>query len=310
MDLCEDESRYQKYAMKISVVMTTYNGARYLEAQIESLLNQSLLPDEIIVCDDCSTDSTISILNRYQIAGRLIYYINDHQLGLIRNFKKAVALANKSNYVALCDQDDIWLPDKLEKCATLLEKMDSNLPNMVHSDLMLVNENNHLLNKSFRNEFGQDKYLHNLESLLFGNFVTGCTIVMNPQLRTFFSEIPADIQFHDSWIALAAFSFGLVREVPEALIRYRKHDTNLSIAPRTKPRNRYRSTLLQIFAYLRGNDDFLRDRLNSVQLFYNTYGNQLTEDKKKVFKQFLSLKGRSYFLKKLAYRRMVNHFRL
>jgi glycosyltransferase involved in cell wall biosynthesis len=292
--------------MKISVVMTTYNGARYLEEQIESLLNQTLFPDEIIVCDDCSSDGTLKILDKYQIAGKLSYYINDHQLGLINNFKKVVSLAQESNYVALCDQDDIWLPDKLEKCAALFENMDRNVPNMVHSDLILVNENNHLLNKSFRNEFGQDKYMHNLESLLFGNFVTGCTIVMNPHLRTFFSEIPSDVQFHDSWIALVGFSFGKVREVPEALIRYRKHDTNLSIAPGTKPRNRYRSTLLQIFAYLRGDDDFLLDRINSVQLFYNTYGNQLTEDKKKVFKQFLSLKGRSYFLKKFAYRRMVN----
>jgi glycosyltransferase involved in cell wall biosynthesis len=296
--------------MKISVVMTTYNGARYLEEQIESLLNQSLLPDEIIVCDDCSSDGTVKILDKYQIAGKLTYYINEHQLGLINNFKKVVSLAQKSNYVALCDQDDIWLPDKLEKCAVLLENMDHNVPNMVHSDLILVNENNQLLNKSFRNEFGQDKYLHNLESLLFGNFVTGCTIVMSPQLRAFFSEIPSNVQFHDSWIALAAFSFGLVKEVPEALIRYRKHDTNLSIAPDTKPRNRYRSTLLQIFSYLRGDDDFLRDRLNSIQLFYNIYGNQLTQDKQRVFIQFLKLKGHSYFFKKLAYRRMVNRLRL
>lgn len=296
--------------MKVSIVMTTYNGQKYLDMQIQSLLDQTALPDEILVCDDCSEDGTVDILERYQQLGKLVYVRNDRKLGLIENFKKVVSLAKKTNFVALCDQDDIWLPHKLESSISQFKNMEIAFPCMVHSDLILVDENNQLLNSSFRNELGQDKYQHNLQSLLFGNFVTGCTIVMNPNLRDFFSQMPAEIPFHDSWIALAAFSFGEVREIEEPLIRYRKHGKNLSIAAGTKPRNRYRSTMIEIFSALKGEDDFLADRLELISLFYSKYQNRLSDEKRRLFIEFLQLRRKSYFLKKLAFRRMVSHYRL
>ncbi|WP_158798501.1 glycosyltransferase family 2 protein [Pedobacter sp. L105] len=295
--------------MKISVVMTTYNGEKYLEQQLDSILSQTLLPAELIVCDDCSTDGTVLILKKYQQKGLLTYVVNDHQLGLIDNFKNAVSLTTEMNYVALSDQDDLWLPDKLERSAELLKTLDQQLPAMVYTDLLLVDENDKVLNPSFRNELGQDKYRHNLQTLLFGNFVNGCTMLMNPALKQYFREIPNDVRLnHDGWIALAAFTFGEAKEIPLPLVRYRKHESNVSIAADTKPRNRYRSTLNEVITAVKGNDDFLSAQFETVRRFYERFSEAMTPFKRAYFEQFLQLEQRHYLIKKLAYRSIVKKF--
>lgn len=294
--------------MKISVVMTTYNGEKYLEQQIESILSQSLLPAELIVCDDCSTDGTAAILEKYQQRRLLTYIVNPQQLGLIGNFKKAVSLAAKDNYVALADQDDIWLPGKLAASAALMQKMDQSSPCLVHTDLILVDEELKVLNPSFMNERGQHQYHHNLETLLFANFVTGCTMLMNQKLRQFFTEIPGDVRFHDAWIALAAATFGHIEEIATPMIRYRKHGNNLSIAAGTKPRNRYRSTMNEIINAVKGSDDFLIDQLETASRFYEHYHLKMEPYKLLCFEQFLSLRPKPYLIKKIVYRRTVRRF--
>lgn len=294
--------------MRISVVMATYNGEKYLEQQIESILAQTLLPVELIVCDDCSTDGTIAILEKYQQRQLLTYSINPKQLGLIGNFKKAVSMAAEDNYVALSDQDDIWMPEKLAVSAALMQKMDQSLPCLVHTDLILVDEQLKVLNPSFMNERGQHQYHHNLQTLLFANFVTGCTMLMNQKLRRFFAEMPGNIRFHDAWIALAAATFGSVEEVSKPMIRYRKHGNNLSIAAGTKPRNRYRSTMKEIINAVKGSDDFLNDQLETAKKFYNHYHLQMEPAKRLYFEQFLKLRSKPYLIKKLVYRRTVKRF--
>lgn len=294
--------------MKVSVVMCTYNGERYLEQQIQSILGQTLQPDEFIVCDDCSTDGTVAILERYQQEGKLTYQINAQQLGLINNFKKAVSWSAAGNHVALSDQDDIWMTDKLEKSVALLQTMNQTLPCFVHSDLILVDEQEKVLNNSFRNELGQDKFQHNLESLLFGNFVTGCTVVMNAELKTYFETIPQGIKYHDGWLALAAFTFGQVAEITEPLIRYRKHGSNLSIAAGTKPRNRYQSVVDQLIKAIKGKDDFLLLQLETAERFYTSYQAQMSIEKKAHYQRFLALSGKSYLSKKLAFGKMARNF--
>lgn len=295
--------------MKVSVVMTTYNGERFLREQIESILSQTLQPDEIIVCDDCSSDGTVAILKQYKHIKGFSYVVNEQQLGLIRNFKKAVSLAAKDNYVALSDQDDIWLPDKLMRSAELLNKLDHLLPCMIHTDLIWVDEEQNILNLSFQNERRQSGYQHNLQTLLFANFATGCTIVMNPLLRGYFEEMPDNTKFHDAWIVLAASVFGLVGEIAEPTIKYRRHGNNLSIAANTKAPNRYRQILNEVIESLRGNQDFLELQLKTARQFYAQYQEVMHPDMAKYFEEFLRLEHKSYFYKKLAFRKMVRAFR-
>jgi glycosyltransferase involved in cell wall biosynthesis len=299
--------------MKISIVMATYNGEKYLEQQIQSILRQTLKPDEIIVCDDCSTDGTIAILEKYKQQLQLIYVVNPSQLGVIENFKKGVSLAAPDNYISLSDQDDEWMPDKLEKCARLLKTIDDKLlPCMVYSDLLLVDQDENILNVSFWNEVGQqEKYQHNLQTLLFNQFVNGCTMLLNPVLRHMFRNIPNNVRFHhDDWIAVAAFAFGKVESIKEPLVKYRKHGNNVTIKANTKPRNRYRSIKEQLINVLRGKDDFLSIRFELARLFYNEYALTMTDEVRQCFEKFLELENRSYFIKKLAFRRIVTRFQL
>ncbi|WP_374951381.1 glycosyltransferase family 2 protein [Mucilaginibacter sp.] len=299
--------------MNISVVIATYNGQKYLEQQIESILRQTVTPDEIIVCDDCSTDGTAAILESYKQQELLTYVVNNAQLGVIGNFKKGVALAKAGNYISLSDQDDEWMPDKLEKCANLLKTIDSErMPCMVYSDLMLVDKDDNILNMSFWNEVGQqEKYQHNLQTLLFNQFVNGCTMLFNPALARMFSEIPNQVRFHhDDWIAVAAFAFGNVQRIDEPLVRYRKHDNNVTIEADKKPRSRYRSIREQLLKVVKGQDDFLAIRLELANLFYGEYALKMTGEVKMYFEKFLSLQKRSYFFKKLAFRKMVMKFKI
>ncbi|WP_299285775.1 glycosyltransferase family 2 protein [uncultured Mucilaginibacter sp.] len=299
--------------MKISVVMATYNGEKYLEQQIKSILGQTLKPDEFIVCDDNSTDGTIKILEKYKQLFKLTYVVNTARLGVINNFVKAVSLAAPGNYISLADQDDEWMPDKLEKSVQRLKEIDdAAIPCMVYSDLMLVDRDENLLNISFWNEVGQqEKYQHNLQTLLFGQFVNGCTTILNPALRRMFKNIPDKVRFHhDDWIAVAAFAFGKVASIKEPLVKYRKHGNNVTIKTNTKPRNRYRTLTEQLFKVIQGKDDFLSIRFELARLFYDQYAPAMTAEVKQCFEKFIALEGRSYFAKKIAFRRVVKKFQI
>ncbi|HEY0245243.1 MAG TPA: glycosyltransferase family 2 protein, partial [Mucilaginibacter sp.] len=291
----------------------TYNGEKYLDQQIASILRQTLKPAELIVCDDRSTDGTIAILEKYRQQSLLSYEVNTSRLGVIENFKKAVSLATPGNYISLSDQDDQWMPDKLEKSAKLLETIDDKqLPCMVYSDLMLVDQDENILNMSFWNEVGQqERYQHNLQTLLFGQFVNGCTMLMNPALGQMFKYIPDKVRFHhDDWIAVAAFAFGKVLSIKEPLVRYRKHDNNVTIKANTKPRNRYRTIMEQLFKVIKGEDDFLSIRFELARLFYNEYASTMPAEVRQCFEKFLQLENASYFTKKLAFRKVVKKFQV
>jgi glycosyltransferase involved in cell wall biosynthesis len=297
--------------MNISVVMATYNGGRYLEEQIRSILNQTVKPAELIVCDDGSTDGTTTILEKFKAENKITYIANTERLGLIGNFKKVVSCAADGNYIALSDQDDLWMPYKLEKSLSALKLIDNGLPALVYSDLTYVDENDKELNKSFRNELGQDTYQHSLDTLLYGNFVNGCTALFNPALRAMFADMPNQLSLnHDGWFALAAFTFGNAMYINEPLVMYRRHNQNFSIDVNLKPKNRYRSLIEQLIRTVNGKDDFLKPQFDTVNLFYNQYAEKMPAEKRLVFEQFLQLQKKSYLVKKLAFRKMVTDFKL
>jgi glycosyltransferase involved in cell wall biosynthesis len=293
----------------ISVVMATYNGALFLEEQIESILAQSLPPVEIIVCDDQSTDSTVQILQKYAEHCCLTFSVNNTKLGVVANFKKAVSLASKENYIALSDQDDIWLPEKLEKSMMALKKIEeANLPALVYSDLVLVDHNNQLLQKSFATFLGNNKYQHCLETLLFGNFVTGCTVLMNPIMRNYFSDIPIHKNInHDSWMALIGYSFGKANALTEKPIRYRKHSENVTIA-NIKKTNRF-IRIMNHLKYSLQTNHFLEEELVLVRYFFEKYEKQLSHKDANIMLQFLSLTNGSYLKKKMAFEKaFISHW--
>jgi glycosyltransferase involved in cell wall biosynthesis len=287
----------------VSVAMATYNGEKYLEEQLDSILSQTLKPSEIIVCDDQSTDGTREILDNYQQKGLLRYSVNDKRLGFIGNFKRAVSLTSPDNYIALSDQDDIWMPGKIQAAADLLLKIEVNKrPAMVYSDLVLVDEEKNLLNKSFRNELGQSGYMHCLDTLLFGSFVNGCTMLMNPTMRNYFPSIPEDGALnHDTWMTLIAYTFGEVAVVPDSLILYRRHRNNATDLGNFHKMGRFSRIWAEVLRSFKKNDLF-EDQISFVGEFYKTFQEELNIEQKSLIEKFLKLEGKSYLEKKIALR--------
>ena len=220
--------------MGLSVALCTYNGEKFISEQLQSIEGQTVLPDELIICDDNSTDKTLENLNIFakNAPFPVRIYHNDESLGVIRNFEKAILLC-KGEYVALSDQDDVWLPDKLEKGIALMKREEEkhtgeNSPMLVHSDLKVVNQNLELISESLMHM----QKIHNenseqaLKTLLVQNYVTGCTVIINKKLKEIATPFPNGIIMHDWWLALLAASEGKIAYLEESTILYRQHGEN------------------------------------------------------------------------------------
>ena len=297
----------------IAVLMATYNGALYLSEQIDSILSQSLPPTIIIVSDDGSEDGTHTILEKYAAEGNITFIKNDIRRGVVGNFIHCITQLPAGFYFALSDQDDIWHPNKLEECFSALQKIEQqDQPCMVYSDLCLMDAQKNTINKSFRNELGHHKYKHSLETLLFGNFVLGCTTLCNYALKDYIIGMPIHPSYnHDAWMALVSYTFGKSFSIDKALLDYRQHDNNVTIRTHSKKTVKYRyiKHVKQLFT----KNDFLEDRFTIVYLFYSHYKNSLPAQKRIQFEDFLGLKNKSYLAKKIAfetafYKQWTNRF--
>lgn len=219
-------------AIDISIVMCTYNGAAYLDEQLESIRLQTVQPRELVICDDGSLDRTPEIVKDFakHVTFPVRYVVNAHRLGVTRNFAKAMREA-KGQYIALCDQDDVWYADKLEKQMALMaateKECGSDKPILVHSDLRVVSENRELINNSlFNYQKLSPTWIRPLDTLLIQNFVTGCSVIVNRALVEVALPLPSRAVMHDWWLALCASLFGEIRTLPEATIDYRQHANN------------------------------------------------------------------------------------
>jgi glycosyltransferase involved in cell wall biosynthesis len=220
---------------KLVIVMATYNGAPYLEEQLESIRVQTLTDWSLIIRDDGSSDETLAILRRYEKTDPRISVVVDSQgnLGASRSFGSLLkhALDSGADYVACSDQDDIWLPEKLartyEYMRVLEEDNPPGTPVLMHTDLEVVNDTLERLNSSYMayESVGQP-VSPPLEKLLIQNHVVGCTMLANRALLKIALPVPADARMHDWWLALCARSTGVLGFLPERTIKYRQHGSN------------------------------------------------------------------------------------
>jgi len=288
---------------KISVVMATYNGAKYLEKQLDSILKQSYAASELIVSDDHSTDATQDILNKYK---DLAVYQNKNARGVISNFKYAASKANSANYLAFSDQDDIWLCEKLLLCLKALKSIETEkLPCLVYSDPIVINSKDEVISESLWSILGFNQYEHKLPTILFGNPAGGCTMLVNPELAKYISAIPNDCLMHDAWLTLVAYTFGKALVVSKPVLKYRQHETNVTFSDAYKKQSRAKRVLNEIKLSLKGKSDLFSEQFIFVRKFYNHFVADLTPDKKVIFESFLKLENKSYLHKKLAFRRAM-----
>jgi len=202
--------------MKVSIALCTYNGQEFLEQQLQSLVQQTYPHLEIIVVDDHSTDKTIEILAAYQQQYPFIkYFQNEANLGYVKNFEKAISLCD-GEYIALCDQDDIWDLDKI------------NLQVSQIGDHALIYHNSSFVDESGNELPGRLSDVYTLyqgdkpHPFLFFNCVSGHSLLFHRKLIP--DLLPFDERyFHDRWIAFIAAERGGIKLTEKNLVKYRQH---------------------------------------------------------------------------------------
>ncbi|TXT26941.1 MAG: glycosyl transferase [Gallionellaceae bacterium] len=209
----------------IGVVLCTYNGAKYLRQQLESILAQTRQPDQILILDDCSNDCTVPIINNFAALDNRIRLIqNETNLGFARNFEKGIALC-EMDFIALSDQDDIWLPEKLERLATELETNPGAGIAYGNAEYMLADgiRTGHMVFPE-GNGFTDDPVLARKGILEKKWNVPGNFILLDAEIKKLIIPNPIDRSFaHDIWICLNAFFLRNPRYVPEPISLYRLH---------------------------------------------------------------------------------------
>jgi glycosyltransferase involved in cell wall biosynthesis len=220
--------------LRLSIVICTYNGAAYLQQQLDSLLAQTHLPDEIVMSDDGSTDASQDVLQVFAERARALgvavqLWVNPSNLGYVENFSKALGRAT-GDVLFLCDQDDIWRPDKLALMAARFNHDPQLL--LLYSDARLVGadgESRHCsLFDALQLTPDEKQVIHDggaFDIVMRRSFVTGATAALRRELIEIALPVGQD-WIHDEWLAAVAAAYGRVDFIDEPLIDYRQHDTN------------------------------------------------------------------------------------
>jgi len=202
----------------VSVVMCTYNGEKYLKEQLESILHQTYKNLEIIIVDDCSTDTTISIIKQYmKIDDRISFFQNQDNLGFLKNFEKALPLSNGS-YIALADQDDIWKENKIE---IFLKNIQNNM--LIYSDAIIIDKDSKVVGTQLIQPTNLLCAGKCNKIFFLNNVVSGNTLMFNKELLPYLLPFPKNITYHDSWIAYVASTYGSITFTSESLTYYRRY---------------------------------------------------------------------------------------
>lgn len=213
--------------------MATYNGEKYISDQLNSLLKQSYNNFEVFIRDDGSNDNTVDIIKKYiQLYPGKISLVDDKIKHRGAKDSFFFLLNNvESSYYMFCDQDDYWLSNKIEISLRKIKELEQSHPQkgiMVHTDLIIVDENLNTLYESFWKwgKFNVDLN-KKFEFAPFGNVFTGCTMIINNHLKRYIFPVPNYVQMHDQWIGLVATKYGIVDNIKIGSIKYRQHGNNV-----------------------------------------------------------------------------------
>ena len=218
---------------KIAVLLATYNGEPYIGEQIDSLLRQSYTEWELYIHDDGSKDRTPEIIHTYeQTYPDLIHVLPSKPCGGAKENFFYLMSQVAAPYVMFCDQDDVWLPEKIEETISRMEALEAQsgtkIPVLVFSDLSVVDGKLNLI--ADRMSIYQKLYPDRVrpENLMIQNVITGCTVMVNRALVEFALKVEDTdyVIMHDWWCALVASVFGRIFYVDKPLILYRQHGTN------------------------------------------------------------------------------------
>jgi glycosyltransferase involved in cell wall biosynthesis len=214
--------------LTISIAMATFNGGRYLREQLESFEAQTLLPDEIIMSDDCSADDTLQIINTFKLKSSLniIVNVNKSRLGFVQNFSKAISLCT-GDLIFMSDQDDIWFPTKIEYIAGIAQRRP-DISLFINDALItfddLATASGSMIDRRFSDGLSLSTHLTN-----------GCQTAVRRSFALMMIPIPEQVRAHDIWFHDFARYLGVKLIVPKVLQYWRRHDLSTCGFPALSP---------------------------------------------------------------------------
>ena len=200
--------------------MATYNGGKYIKEQLSSILSQLSKNDEVVISDDGSTDNTIEIIQSFK--DKRIKVIDGPHNGVKQNFANAIENCN-GKYIFLSDQDDIWIENKVETLLNVFEKEKCTC--IIHDCFVFNNNTNKIIYNSFF------KYRNSGSGIIkniWKNTYIGCCMAISCDMKKYVLPIPNNIEMHDQWIGILCEKHGKSIFINNKLIRYRRHDNNVS----------------------------------------------------------------------------------
>lgn len=207
--------------MNVSVAIGTYNGEKYLREQLDSILIQLNEEDEIIISDDNSNDKTMEILKEYEEKYKKIFIYKNKDKGVISNFENAISHTSK-DIILLCDQDDVWLNNKVEVIKNYFKNSNASL---VMSDCYVVDSKLKVIEESFFKLRGTKKGI--LKNIIKNSYL-GCAMAFRKEMKNKILPIPSNTPMHDMWIGILAEVYGEVIIGEEKLFYYRRHEHNVT----------------------------------------------------------------------------------
>ena len=202
----------------VSVCIASYNGCKYMKEQLISILSQLSCDDEIIVSDDGSCDGTLDIVSNMEDS-RIKEVLNIEKHGVVPNFENAIKYAS-GDYIFLCDQDDLWVENKVKTCVEALQSVDL----VVHNSLLMDGVGN----VSDIDFFSLRKSTAGYWKNLYKNSFIGCCMAFRREILDYVLPFPEHILWHDMWIGLMVEKKGKTMFIEDKLLYYRRHDNNAS----------------------------------------------------------------------------------
>ena len=287
--------------------MATYNGSQYIEKQLESFLNQTRKPDEIVICDDCSKDNTVQLIERFKLFSKLNIKIinNPTNLGVVKNFEKAIENTN-GDIIFISDQDDYW---KSEKISTYeKEFLNNNNLGLIFSDLTLADKKLNPLPGSLFTELQKkapERYVGR-NTITTPNFVSmklaasGGTIAIRRNLLPAILPIPSfPALLHDGWIGRIASSISESKLIPDSYSYYRQHENNVI---------GYRNPLYNIYTDIKTLQNFQESEFEYICAIIERLNSLYFNDKEEIIKLYTHKK--ELLNRFIKYKSSKKHLRL
>ena len=275
---------------KVTILMSTYNGEKYILEQLESLINQTYKKLKIIVRDDGSTDNTINIIKQVQKKVNNITLIPGENVGFINSFFELLSVDSNSDYYAYCDQDDVWMENKIERVVKFLSKTNEEKPVLYFSNSDYYDTNMNFLATAEKNK------MYSFRNSLVECVTQGMTMVINKFTKELIiKNKPSNCLYHDWWTYMICSGFGEIVYDDKSLVKYRRHNKSVTV----EGKNPFQLLKFRIKKFIMG--ESLKQIKEQWREYEKFYADKLGEQDRKLLALFTHKYNFLIALKKMFY---------